>query len=522
MTFLFHRRRKKKGDRSVIIPEEAFSVDEEYLPHLEEIRIQDEPQTLRDSSSVSYESEHTKFKYSMGGNIKLYDDHIALTSPRKKLIKTPKRSYKILDETMQSSLNSSPARSALSGTFGSMDMTPRILNGSVKKELQLKDETSSHCRLPEKTTESKVENENLDSNSQIRAALERLKLADSSGTAQVSKSNTASSSIADSIAKVDLWKTDFDNCNSPSRVVEDIKDLRVEDTNYASTVSDATLHTQQREQTSSGNGARARDYSPIRSTPASVPISNLKDDIKSSVDPSIYNYGAERFAEQTKNEPEPKANDVYPRFEAGNKNYESKAGEIQDPERMSRYNRTLLYVNEQNETLQNGDYNELNIDLSDLSSDVFTDSEIPTSGFLSQSRDGKSDLDFYPDSPTTEQAFSKTPCSSRKNSLESYMSDDSMSATDMDINTAGQKSKLTLNKKKPKLKNSCRLHLNPVILKVQIILQMKVCVSGSFFQAIRRIASVPVVANNLVKIQHTVTRQHCDLNQRKVNKKLLL
>ena len=427
-------------------------MDEEYLPHLEEIRIQDEPQTLQDSSSVSYESEYTKFKYSMGGNIKLYDDHIALTSPRKKLIKTPKRSYKFLDETIQSSLNSSPARSALSGTFGSMDMTPRILNASVKKELQL-NETSSQDLLSEKTTGCKVEKEELDSNSQIRAALERLKLAESSGSAQVS-----SSSIADSIAKVDSWKTDFDNCNSPSHVVEDIKGSRVQDTNYASTVSDSTLQIQQREKTSSGNGARARDYSPIRSTPTSVPISNLKDDIKSSIDPGIYSYGPGRPAEQTKNEPEAKANDMYSRIEAVNKNYEPKVGEIQDPERMNRYNRTLLYVSEQNETLQNGDYNELNIDLSDLSSDVFTDSEIPTSGFLSQSRDGKSDLDFYPDSPTTEQAFSKTPCSSRKNSLESYMSDDSMSVTDMDINTPRQKSRLMLSKKKPKLKNACCLH----------------------------------------------------------------
>ena len=423
-------------------------MDEEYVPQLEEIRIQDEPQTLRDSSSVSYDSEYTKFKYSMGGNIKLYDDHIALTSPRKKLIKTPKRSYKILDETMQSSLNTSPARSALSGTFGSMDMTPRILNASVKSELQL-NEKSSQDRLSEKTTEIKVENEKPDSNSRIRAALERLKLADGSGTAQVSKSNTTSSSIADSIAKVDSWKTDFDNCNSPSHVVEDIEDSRVQSTNYASTVSERTLQTQQREKTSSGNGARARDYSPIRSTPASVPISNLKDDIKPSIDNSIFSYGSERSAVQTKNEPEAKANDVCPRFEAGIKNYEPK-GEIQDPERMNRYNRTLLYVNEQNETLQNGDCTEINIDLSDLSSDVFTDSEIPTSGFLSQSRDGKSDLDFYPDSPTTEQAFSKTPCSSRKNSLESYMSDDSMSVTDLNIHTAGQKSKLMLNEKSPR------------------------------------------------------------------------
>ena len=374
----------------------------------------------------------------MGGNIKLYDDHIALTSPRKKSIKNPKRSYKILDQTMESSLNDSPARSALSENFGSMDMTPRVLNTPVKKGFEINGTTQD---LSSKmTVENKVGNE-LDSNSQIRAALERLKLADS-GTAQLSKSNTASSSIADSIAKVDSWKTDFDNCNSPSHVAEqDIGDSRVQETNYVSTISDTSL--QKSEKICSGNGARARDYSPIRSTPASVNTSNLKDDIKPGIDTGIYSYGPENSEEKTVNEPAPTANGVDSRFEAGNKSFESKGGEIQDPERRNRYNRTLLYVNEQNETLQNGDYNELNIDLSDLSSDVFTDSEIPTSGFLSQSRDGKSDLDFYPDSPTTEQAFSKTPCSSRKNSLESYLSDDSMSLNDMEIKTTGvQKSKL--------------------------------------------------------------------------------
>lgn len=413
-------------------------MDQEYLPHLQEIKIQDEPQTLQDGSSVSYDSEHTKFKYSMGGNIKLYDDHIALTSPRKKLIKTPKRSNKILDQTMESSLNDSPARSALSENFGSLDMTPRVLNTAVKKGFEI---TGTTQELSTKMmVENKVRNE-LDSNSQIRAALERLKLADG-GTAQLSKSNTASSSMADSIAKVDSWKTDFDNCNSPSHVVEeDIGDSRVQETNNVSTIPDETF--QQSEKICSGNGARARDYSPIRSTPASINTSNLKDDIEPSINTGIYSYGPAKSQEQTVNESAPTANGVNSRFEEGNKSFESK-GEMQDPERMNRYNRTLLYVNEQNETLQNGDYNELNVDLSDLSSDVFTDSEIPTSGFLSQSRDGKSDLDFYPDSPTTEQAFSKTPCSSRKNSLESYLSDDSMSLNDVENKTTVvQKSKLS-------------------------------------------------------------------------------
>ena len=438
LILLFHRRRKRKGDRSIIIPEEAFEVDQEYLPRLDEIRIQEERQPL-DGSSVSYESEYTKFKYSMGGNIKFYDDHIALTSPRKK-IKTPARSYKILDQTLESSLNASPARSTLSANFGSMDMTPRIMKAPVKKGFELNEKPQD--RLSEMTVESRGENEKLDANSQIRAALERLKLADS-GTAQPSKSNTASSSIADSIAKVDSWKTDF---NRPSHAIEERAHTSVQNTNYISTVSNETLQ-QRGEKTSSGNGARARDYSPIRSTPASVNLSNLNDEVKPSIESRIYSFAPVRSEEQAVNEPEAPAKDVNgSRNEAGNKIYESKGGDIQDPERMNRYNRTLLYVNEQNETLQNGDYNELNIDLSDLSSDVFTDSEIPTSGFLSQSRDGKSDLDFYPDSPTTEQAFSKTPCSSRKNSLESYMSEDSMSATDMNDKTGGHKSKLMLNK----------------------------------------------------------------------------
>ena len=362
----------------------------------------------------------------MGGNIKLYDDHIALTSPRKK-IKTPKRSYKILNDTMESSLNSSPARSALSANFGTMDMTPRILSAPVKNGFEVNKE-KSQSQLSETTVESKLENEKLDSTSQIQAALERLRLADS-GATHVSKSNTASSSIADSIAKVDSWKTDFNNCDSPSHNAEEM-------------ISEATLF--QHENTSSGNGARARDYSPIRTTPPSENLSKLKNETKPSlIDARIDNYTSGRSEEQIVCEPEVTTKDVSSKTETGNKNYEAKRSEIQDPERMNRYNRTLLYVNEQNETLHNGEYNELNIDLSDLSSDVFTDSEIPTSGFLSQSRDGKSDLDFYPDSPTTEQAFSKTPCSSRKNSLDSYISDDSMSATDMDNKMRGQKSKLT-------------------------------------------------------------------------------
>ena len=126
--FLFlPRYRKTKGDRAVFIPEEAFAVDEEYLPYLDEVRIQEQPQNLQDGSSVSYESEGIKFKYSMGGNIKFYDDHIALTSPRKK-VKSGKYSYQILNDTMESSLNDSPARSALSANFGTMDMTPRNRN----------------------------------------------------------------------------------------------------------------------------------------------------------------------------------------------------------------------------------------------------------------------------------------------------------------------------------------------------------------------------------------------------------
>ena len=428
--FLFlPRYRKTKGDRAVLIPEEAFAVDEEYLPYLDEVRIQEQPQNLQDGSSVSYESEGIKFKYSMGGNIKFYDDHIALTSPRKK-VKSGKYSYQILNDTMESSLNDSPARSALSANFGTMDMTPRILSTPVKSTLEF-DEKNSQGRT-ETAVKSKPENGNINSNLQLHAVLERLRVADDE-TTQLSKSNPTSSSIADSIAKVDSWKTDFNNYNSPSHNVEEM-------------ISGETVFRQ--ENSSSGNGARVRDYSPIRTTPANENLAKLKDEVTPNTEARIENYPTRTSEEKIICEPEVTEVNVSSRNETGNKNFDAKRGEMQDPERMNRYNRTLLYVNEQNETLHNGDYNELNIDMSDLSSDVFTDSEIPTSGFLSQSRDGKSDLDFYPDSPTTEQAFSKTPCSSRKNSLDSYITDDSMSATEMNQRMGVKKSKLNLMKNK--------------------------------------------------------------------------
>ena len=377
----------------------------------------------------------------MGGNIKFYDEHIAFTSPRKK-IKTPERLSKILDQTMESSLNASPARSAMSANFGSMDMTPRVLNAPLKTGFELKDK--SQVRLSEMMAENKLEGEKLDTSSQIRAALDRLRLNDD-GAAHGSKTNTTSSSIADSIAKVDSWKTDFNHCNSPSLPVEDIGGANGQNTNYLSNILDAQV--QQRQKSSSGNGARARDYSPIRSTPASVNIPNFKDESNPTIDSKIYSFTPEIPEEPHVNKNQAMVNDVKSKSDPVKDLHEPKGGDIPDPERMNRYNRTLLYVNEQNETLQNGDYNELNVDLSDLSSDVFTDSEIPTSGFLSQSRDGKSDLDFYPDSPTTEQAFSKTPCSSRKNSLESYMSDDSMSAADLNFEAGVQKSKFIVKVK---------------------------------------------------------------------------
>lgn len=431
------RYRKTKGDRAVLIPEEAFAVDEEYLPYLDEVRIQEQPQNLQDGSSVSYESEGIKFKYSMGGNIKFYDDHIALTSPRKK-VKSGKYSYQILNDTMESSLNDSPARSALSANFGTMDMTPRILSTPVKSTLEV-DEKNSQGRT-ETAVKSKPENGNINSNLQIHAVLERLRVADDE-TTQLSKSNPTSSSIADSIAKVDSWKTDFNNCNSPSHNVEEM-------------ISGETVFRQ--ENSSSGNGARVRDYSPIRTTPANENLAKLKDEVTPNIEARIENYPTRTSEEKIICEPEVTEVNVSSRNETGNKNFDAKRGEMQDPERMNRYNRTLLYVNEQNETLHNGDYNELNIDMSDLSSDVFTDSEIPTSGFLSQSRDGKSDLDFYPDSPTTEQAFSKTPCSSRKNSLDSYITDDSMSATEMN-------QRMGVKKKMHQLVSNEEVHSNSFI-----------------------------------------------------------
>ena len=371
----------------------------------------------------------------MGGNVKFYDEHIAISSPRKK-IKTSSRSSKTLNHPMESSLNASPARSVMSENFGSMDMTPRVLSTPVKKGLELNE---SHGSSGGKNISNTIEYKKLDTSSQIHAALERLRI-NENVTTHGSKANTTSSSIAESIAKVDSWKTDFDNCNSPSHLAEEgIEGVSSKSTNNITNIYDATVY--QLQTSTSGNGARARDYSPIRSISAGMDPSELRDDEKNSVQCKPFNYATEITKEGVVNEKDAVVNVVNSRTDGVNNSHETKAGDIADPERMSRYNRTLLYVNEQNETLQNGDYSELNVNLSDLSSDVFTDSEIPTSGFLSQSRDGKSDLDFYPDSPTTEQAFSKTPCSSRKNSLESYISDDSMSAVDLDFKTGVEKSK---------------------------------------------------------------------------------
>jgi len=430
------RRRKQKGDRTVIIPEEAFKMDEECLPHLKEVKIQEEPYPLQDGLSVSYESEYTKFKFSMGGNIKLYDEHIASTSPRKK-IKVPSRSLADLNQAVQVAFNSSLADSGLSEHFGSMDMTPRILNATEKEESDLKDKSTDS--FAEKITESNTKPDKLDISAQIYAALGSLRLSDNTSS-QANKTITTSSSVANSIAKVDSWKTDFNN--SSSIPVDGTDSLRTPNADYVSDISDCML--QRREITSSGNGARARDYSPIRSTAKNEYVSNSKARTKTAVDSKIYSFAPGMPEKKIVIEREHAGRDKNATMDDVDDKYRQ-TGDITDPERLNRYNRTLLYVNEQNETLKNGDFNELDIELSDLSSDVFTDSEIPTSGFLSQSRDGKSDLDFYPDSPTTEQAFSKTPCSSRKNSLESYISDEShISGADLDLAAGAGKKKFNL------------------------------------------------------------------------------
>ena len=84
----------------MIIPEATFLSDPLYLPPLQEIRIQDEAEELWDEGSsnlISRKSEYknyAKFKYSMGGNLQLYDKHIALSSPKRKVQKScysPKR-----------------------------------------------------------------------------------------------------------------------------------------------------------------------------------------------------------------------------------------------------------------------------------------------------------------------------------------------------------------------------------------------------------------------------------------------
>ena len=536
------------------------------MVHLDEVRIQEEPFVFQDGSTVSYESDYTKFKCSMGGNIKFYDEHIALTSPRKN-VNSPSRRFKNLDQSMESCANSSPARSALSTlSCRSMDMTPRIINGPTKDGFDLSELLMD--RISDMTIETNVANEKLQTNAKVTGSWDKLKISDRGTTAQRSKMSKSSSTVAKSIAKVDSWKTDFGRfSNSPANSVEDIHTNARNEGLYLS--DSALLMLNKSEKPSFESGGSARDYSPVRPTAniddhlsdgdEAKPATNLKnhnhasgraegqivktiltsereglenhdhstakaedktitrnvssgsegsrnhdynrrstyekttvssgsgcsrnDDhakgkaeektVKTTV-PSgsegSRNHGhaetraeenfvtkataSEREASRTHDHTEGTAQEkivtktvasrsaVDSKLKTHNNILESQRRERQDSVKMNRYNRILLYVNEQNETIQNGDYTELNGNLSDLSSDVFTDSEVHTSGFLSQSRDGKSDLDFYPDSPTTEPAFSKTPCSSRKNSLDSFMSDDSMSATCTNFKNGVPESKL--------------------------------------------------------------------------------
>lgn len=361
----------------MIIPEETFLGDPQYLPALQEIRIQEESDEA--SISVSHKEEgkeYAQFTYSMGGNLQLYDEHIALSSPRRKIQKpycSPKRWKNHLEYSPTQSLNCTDSLE-----LESMDISPKTQpDTDVNDSLVSQEENSA-----------KLGSQNFE----LRTSLEDLKISnivDSEGA------RSKGVSLHEAISKI-----------VDSRDVHNSKADGSKQKQYV-----------KRSRTEGRLGNKNRDYSPIR------PRAQIVDEPRKPQDCAPDWGKAGRLTEKHGSKVEESQNEGYEEGEGTNRGLYN--------DQRDRYDRTLLYVNEQRETLQNGDYSEFNIDLSDLSSDVFTDSELPTSAPLPRPRESKGNTDFYPDSPTSEYTFSKTPCSSRKNSVESYLSGaDSLSDLD--------------------------------------------------------------------------------------------
>lgn len=388
----------------MIIPEEVFLYDPDYLPTFNEVKIQEEASFL--DGCLSYEEEYAKFKYSMGGNLQFYDDHIALTSPRKKPIgKVPRSPFQRSDSGQGDSLldysREDSRSSAVDSYISSLS--------SESMDMSLKGANEQSPRFIERELST-------------------------------NKSNHKQSSLYN-LHHTDVETRKFhENTNVKNNSFNHHKNFERERT---LNTEDEQIYVQGGLQSpSSQSQSRCRDYSPIRNEPRDLRSkpdqNNAERNDRTRSKPELHQARSDEsrltngmcVAEEGCFE---KINGI---SEQNCKDETLKKNDEQNPALVSLLNkevdkldRTLMYVNQQMESLHNGDFNDLDIDLSDLSSDVFTDSEQAMTLPLSRLRPN---TEFYPDSPTSEHAYSKTPCSTRKNSLNSDLSDDSLSEKDYD------------------------------------------------------------------------------------------
>ncbi|XP_031569618.1 serine/arginine repetitive matrix protein 5-like isoform X2 [Actinia tenebrosa] len=325
----------------------------------------------------------------MGGNLKLYEDHIAISSPKRKIKKPSLSPYKAGLEYERSKLESS---TDLNSDLQSESMDTPLKGG--------KDAIFSDGRRFNK------HGDDIDfGTSRLSTSIENLDISDMSG--RFSRKDVHDSDGCDDISIRRFHGNSNDRDYSP---------IRREQTRSLDRQGDFS--------TTESKHDMERDFSPVHSTDQVLLETKEYYKAKSSLTAKSKNHVLESASKSAS------GNIV------SNAHEQTKPNEdINVLESLSRYDLTLSYVNQQNMTLQNGDYNgDLDIDLSDLSSDVFTDSEIPMTipdaNEWSRNRQAK---DFYPDSPTSECAFFKTPCSSRKNSLDSSLSEESLSDKEPDI-----------------------------------------------------------------------------------------
>lgn len=376
LIFLFSCIDRKHKEQQVIIPNNLFYSDESsYLPTFEEVKVQEELPFYYDHSSPDEYSKYAEFQYSMGGNVKMYENLFALSSPKKKPQKPIENEKGNERSTFDKKIS----------TFKDMDQ---------------KEALSSNEGL------FKKHGDDLDFGSNLNTSLENLDISDHVRKSRNPNRSTGSDDDIEIRKRVDTRERDYSPIRTTARGLDRQEDLS----------------------TTESKRGTDRDYSPIQSTE------------KIQLETNQY-YKAKSTLAAKKDNHEPAVNahsGAKPNEHAGTKTNPSihKGGDINALESLSRYDLTLHYVNQQNRTLQNGDYNDLDIALSDLSSDVFTDSELQfTTAESNEWTRDRPDKDFYPDSPVSECAYFKTPCSSRKNSYDSLMSDESL--TDMETDVRG-------------------------------------------------------------------------------------